>query len=264
MNPLSAAGHSTGDAQTLSFLNFNTDQLGSAIKASAQDLSTAKKQAKMANTPIASYLTNRYASSEYAFLYDFYQEKDSEHLKLFIESLYTHIQRTLSETCAMQPTKDPAVLLSLQKEFAGMLRLLMKTHQSLRSYYQTSEDILASCSTDLGTQEQFSRYRTEGKKVLCKFYRVFVMLDTCVGFLKKIESSSSTKSVNMCDNSTQTSKDHQNEAPESVPLFYSNDTFEQDTQRAEGKQLEAIARHSATTRTEINETCLSSEFDTIM
>ena len=92
--------------RTLSFLSFSGDLLGAAMKQAAHHLSCSKKESRVSKSPITNYLSKCYEGSEYAFIYDFYQEKDIDILRVFIEALYTHLQPLLNQTATAEATKN--------------------------------------------------------------------------------------------------------------------------------------------------------------
>lgn len=251
MNQQTKTKHPTEDAQTVFFLNFNGDKLGNAIKNASQITATTKKQAKNDQSCLSAYLSNCFAETEYSFLYDFYQERDINSLKMFIENLYTQIQKSLKESTQSTSSeihKSVSYSPEVQKCFSSILKNLMKVNQSVKDYYEAGSD-LSKASPEI--KDSFAKHSKEGKKILHRFYRVFHLLDTCVGLLSSEEKVISTdKSSFKEDNYTQTDDSvlmnmgNQSSSTKHEPSnqFYSYDTFanrqssQQDTDKSTSQE----------------------------
>lgn len=242
----------TTETMPLAFLDYSQNQLGAAIKDAAQALSAVRKQEKQSQKGISNYIKKHYSNSEYTFLYDFYQEKECDTLKFFIENLYLQLEQQFQRQTA---PKAQTSKVEFNKQFGLVLGSLIKISNKSKDYFQWVSKVFESVELKPEIKEQFMRNQTEGKKILKQFYQVFVMLDKCIGIYNKSEGSVNEK-INK-ERGTQTEMN-----PEKS--YYSNETFAHQSVKIDQTEANLKNNMEAETQTDNNNEAFIQKFSSFM
>lgn len=212
-----AEGHSSSY-----FFTAPKNELETAIKSAAIELSKAKTQARISQTSKSSYLKNTYKDTQLSFMYDFYKETDIDNFKIFLENLYGALEDiflvykpepkreyssgfklNLQEIEPEAPKKEEIQLLKkedslnvplgqmkeLQKNMLSTLKSLMTVNQNFKGYFDDQKQFFEQIGVGAKERSRFNDQNKQGRKILDHFHQIFESFEKSLRLLEDVSEN---------------------------------------------------------------------------
>ena len=218
--PLNSNFYSIG--QPLFFYNSPKNELETAIKTAAIELSKAKTQARISQQPKSIYLKNTYKDTPFSFMYDFYKETDIDNFKIFLENFYAvlediflvhkpeakrdysngfklNIQEGESQASKKEDLQfvrkadslnvSLTQMKELQKNMLSTLNSLMMVNQNFKGFLDDQKQLIDQIEVGTKERSRIDDQNSQGRKIIDTFQKIFESFEKSLELIEDVSEN---------------------------------------------------------------------------